>query len=170
MRIVVPFPPGAGVDITSRLFAAKLSEALGQQFVVENRSGASSAIDADFVAHSKPDGYTLLSASASTASSQSMYRKLRYHLARDFEPIALPGFESGSWFALMAPSGTPREVVMLLNAAVEKVGQIPEVRDRLIASGADPLSGPPEQVGAYVKNEIAKWAKVIAAAGVQPEE
>jgi tripartite-type tricarboxylate transporter receptor subunit TctC len=279
------------VDITTRLFAPDMSEALGQQIVVDNRAGAASTIGAAVVARAAPDGYTLLAASASTASAQSLVKDLPYQLG-DLEPVALlasspfllvvhpslpaknvkelvaiakarpgqmsfasagigssphltgelfkmqaridmlhvpykgnpqalsdliggqvsmtfvnplsamphvksgrvraiastsekrsavapdlptiaesglPGFESGTWFALMAPAGTPRDIVTRLNATAAKVAAKKEVRERLMANGAEPQGGTPEQVGAFVRTEIAKWSKVIAAARVQPE-
>ena len=60
VRVIVPFPPGAGADITARIFTPKLAEALGQQFIVDNRAGAAGQIGAEIAAHTSPDGYTLL--------------------------------------------------------------------------------------------------------------
>lgn len=291
VRIVVPFPAGAGGDFVTRLFTPRLTEALGQQFIVDNRSGAAGNIGAEIAARAAPDGYTLLTVSASLAIGQSLYKNLRFDLARDFEPIALfastpyvlavhpsvpaksvadlvalakarpgqltfgssgngggthlagemlkmqahidllhvpykgtapaisdliggqismmfasqllpqvkagrlrglaitsarrspaapelptvaesgvPGYEAGTWFGLIAPAGTPREIVTRLNATIAKIGQTQEIRDRLMAqSSAEPLGGTPEQVGAYIRSEIAKWRKVITAAGLRVE-
>src|SRR5687767_8572703 len=72
VRIIVPFPPGSGADITTRLVAPKLSEALGQQFIVDNRAGAAGNIGAEVAARSPADGHTLLTAPASTAISQTL--------------------------------------------------------------------------------------------------
>jgi tripartite-type tricarboxylate transporter receptor subunit TctC len=80
-----------------------------------------------------------------------------------------PGFESATWFALFAPAGTPREIIMRLNAAVNKAVQMPDVREKFVAQGAGTLSGSPEQVAAYVKSEVAKWAKVVKASGAKVE-
>mgnify|MGYP003346952943 FL=1 len=91
VRVVVPYPTGAGVDITTRLFTPKLSERLGQQFVVDNRAGAGGNIGAELVAQGAPDGYMLLVAPASIAISQSLYKNLRYDLKRDFDAITLIG-------------------------------------------------------------------------------
>ena len=291
VRIIVPFPPGSGADITTRLVAPKLGETLGQQFIVDNRAGAAGNIGAEVAARSPADGYTLLTAPASTAISQTLYPKLTYDLVKDFEPIALmagvpfmlvvhpslptknvkdlvalakakpgqltygstgngssphlttemlklqtgvdivhvpykgtppavtdllsgnitfmfanslsvlphvqtnrlralavtsakrsvstpnlptvaesyPGFESGTWFSLLAPTGTPREVINRVNAATSKVVQLPDVREKIIAQGGEPLGGSPQQVGAYIKSEVAKWGKVVRASGAKVE-
>ncbi|MBI4190064.1 MAG: tripartite tricarboxylate transporter substrate binding protein [Betaproteobacteria bacterium] len=81
----------------------------------------------------------------------------------------LPGFESGTWFALLAPAGTPREIVTRLNAEATKAGQSPEIRERLAAQGAEPLGGTPAQAGAFIKSEIAKWGKVVVVSGARVE-
>jgi tripartite-type tricarboxylate transporter receptor subunit TctC len=291
VRIIVPFPPGSGADITTRLVAPKLGEALGQQFIVDNRAGAAGNIGAELVARSPADGYTLLTAPASTAISQTLYPKIAFDLVKDFEPVALmagvpfmlvvhpslpaktvkdlvalarakpgqltygstgngssphlttemlklqtridvvhvpykgtppavtdllagnitfmfanalsvlphvqtnrlralgvtstkrnagmpnlptvaesyPGFESGTWFSLLAPAGTPRDVVNRLNAAAVKVVQLPDVREKIVAQGGEPLGGSPQQVGAYIKSEVAKWGKVVRASGAKVE-
>jgi tripartite-type tricarboxylate transporter receptor subunit TctC len=291
VRIIVPFPPGSGADITTRLVAPKLGETLGQQFIVDNRAGAAGNIGAEVAARSPADGYTLLTAPASSAISQTLYPKLSYDLVKDFEPIALmagvpfmlvvhpslpaktvkdlvalakakpgqltygstgngssphlttemlklqtgidivhvpykgtppavtdllsgnitfmfanslsvlphvhtqrlralgvtsakrsastpnlptvaesyPGFESGTWFALLAPAGTPREVIARINGAVAKVVQMPDVREKIVAQGGEPLSGTPQQVGAYIRAEVAKWGKVVRASGAKVE-
>jgi tripartite-type tricarboxylate transporter receptor subunit TctC len=292
VRVIVPFPAGAGVDITTRLIAPRLSEALRQQLVVENRAGAAGNIGAEVAARAAPDGYTLLAAPASLAISQTLYKKLPFDLVRDFQPVAMlasvpfilvvhpslpvknvkdlialaksrpgqinyastgsgssphltaemlkmqaridvvhvpykgtplavtdllsgqvsfmfanalsvlpqvsagrlralgitsakrsattpqlptmaesgmPGFESGTWFALLAPAGTPREVVARLSGAVARVTQNKDVREKLAAQGAEALTMTPEQTAAYIKNEIAKWGKVVRDSGAMVE-
>jgi tripartite-type tricarboxylate transporter receptor subunit TctC len=291
VRIIVPFPPGSGADITTRLLTPKLVEMLGQPFIVDNRAGAAGNIGAEIAARSPADGYTLLIAPASLAIGQTLYARPGFDLLKDFEPIALTasvpftlvvhpslpaksvqelvaiaktkpgrltygstgngssphlttemlklatgidtvhvpykgtppaltdllsgtisfmfanslsvlphvqngrlralavtsakrsatmpqlptvaeaysGFESGTWFALLAPAATPRGIVEKLNAAVAKVVQMPEVREQILAQGAEPLSGTPHEVGAYLRAEVAKWGSVVKASGAKVE-
>jgi len=90
VRIVVPFPAGGSNDVIARLLAQKLSERLGQQFVIENRAGAGGNTGADSVAKSPPDGYTLLlSAPGPLVVNQTLYGKLNYDPAKDLAPVAL---------------------------------------------------------------------------------
>jgi len=88
VRIVVGFPPGGGVDINARLLAPRLSEYLGQPFVVENRPGAGTNIANELVAKAPPDGYTLLLNSSAVAINMSLYANLPYDSLRDFAPVS----------------------------------------------------------------------------------
>lgn len=88
VRFIVPYPPGGTTDIVGRGIASKLSASLGQQFVVDNRGGASTIIGADIAAKSAPDGYTILLVTATTLSiNPQVYPKLPYETVRDFAPI-----------------------------------------------------------------------------------
>lgn len=88
LRVIVPFPPAGAVDIISRAFSARLSQAIGQAIVVENRAGAGGTIGSDLVAKAAPDGYTLLVSSSSTHSiAPAMGTKLPYDSVRDFTAI-----------------------------------------------------------------------------------
>ncbi len=291
IRALVGFTPGAGVDIAVRLIAPKMSEALGQSLIVDNRPGAGGNIAAELSARAPADGYTLFAGGAPAAISQSLYSKLAYDLLKDFEPVALigtvstllvvhpslpaksikdfvafakshkgeltyattgagstphltaemlrlqtsiqvlhvpykgtppalndliagnvsfmfanilsvmphvnssrlralaitsakrsaivpslptvaetyPGFESGSWYALFAPAGTPKDAVARVNEAVNRAMQAPEVRDKFIAQGAEPLTGTPQDATAYTRAEVTKWAKVVKASGARVE-
>lgn len=90
VRIVVPYPPGGPVDVSARLLAPKLQEALGQPFIVENKPGAGGNIGADFVAKSAPDGYTLgMGAIATHAINPALMPNVPYDPIRDFRHLAL---------------------------------------------------------------------------------
>jgi len=89
VRMLVGFPPGGGTDIAARLLAPKLSEFLGQQFVVENRPGATTNIATDMVAKSAPDGHTLLFTTSAIAINMSLYKSLPFDALRDFAPISV---------------------------------------------------------------------------------
>jgi len=292
VRIVIGFPPGAGSDIVTRLVTPGLTKALGQQFVVDNRAGATGNIAAELVARAPPDGYTLLTVTASLAINQSLYKKPPVNLTKDFDAVALlgtvpfvlvvhpslpvrsakafvafakarpgqvsfastgqdgsphltaemlrmqaaldllhvpykgtpqattdlisgqvtmmfantlsvlpsvnagrlralavtsvkrssaapdiptmieagfAGFESGTWFSLAAPAGTPGAAIQRLNAEVNRVVQLQDVRDKFAVQGAEPLTGNVEQTAAYVRSEIDKWAKVVKASATKVE-
>ncbi len=89
VRVVVPFTPGGGTDIVARLLAQHLTQRLGQSFVVENRPAGSGIVGADYVAKAQADGYTLLFAFSSLASSAKLVSKLPYDPVGDFAPITL---------------------------------------------------------------------------------
>src|SRR3982750_1433206 len=89
VRIIVPFPPGGGLDFFTRNAAAKLQENLGQQFVVENRAGAGGMIGAEAASKAAPDGYTVLFASSAEITiNQHLYPKIAYDAVRDFAPVS----------------------------------------------------------------------------------
>jgi tripartite-type tricarboxylate transporter receptor subunit TctC len=293
IRIVIGFSPGGYIDLTSRLIAGPLSAALGQQVVVDNRSGAGGVVGTDIAAHSAPDGYTLTIGSIGThAINQTLYRKLPYNVVRDFQPVArlsdapnilavhpsfpaksvkellalakarpgqimyasagagtsthiaavlfeylghvklvhvpykgggpalidvvagqvpvtfataasvsphtksgrlrglgitgsrrstllpdlptiaeagLPGYEMINWLGLFAPAGTPRPVVDKLSFESMRIVQLPEVRDRLNAQGAEPSPLNTDEFTPFVKREVDKWAKVVTITGMQAE-
>jgi tripartite-type tricarboxylate transporter receptor subunit TctC len=73
----------------------------------------------------------------------------------------VPGYEATSWNGVFAPAKTPRPIISKLNTDIVKALNMPDVRDRLVAMGANPVGGTPEQFGAYVKHEIVRWGKVV---------
>ncbi len=81
----------------------------------------------------------------------------------------VPGYELTNWFGLVTRAGTPREIIHRVNADVVKVLQMPDVRERFLGMALDPVGDTPEQFGAYIKSETAKWAKVIKSAGIKAE-
>jgi tripartite-type tricarboxylate transporter receptor subunit TctC len=80
-----------------------------------------------------------------------------------------PGFESSSWFGVLAPAGTPRPIISRLNADIHKSLQDPEVAKRLSGVGFEITYGTPEQFTAYIQSEIKKWARVVKLSGAKPE-
>ena len=292
VRIVVPFPPVGAADLLARVLGQKLSEGLGQQFVVENRPGAGGNIGAEAVVAAPPDGYLLLMAPVTTyAVGMAAYSKLNWHLEKNLVPViltgniphmlvihpslpaknvkevialgksrpgelnfasqgngtlshleqemfkqlggftanhipykgsapglsdlipgnvqlffdsipssapyvkagrlraigvasskrspalpdlptigeSLPGFEADSLFGLMAPVGTPREIIARLNSEVQKLLANPEIREKLLAQGGIALGGTPEQMAEQIRNDVVKWGKVVRAANVRIE-
>ena len=289
VRIVVPFAPGGGTDILTRIILPKLNETLKQQLIVDNRPGAGSQIGTEAVAKAAPDGYTLLMVDTAFMTNPSLYSKLAYS-EKDFAPVALaatapvimivhasvpvrtvkelvalaraqPGalnFASGgpgssthlgvellkyvakidlvhipykgtgpavadvlggqvtmmfagissvkqhveagrlraiavtgerrspampkvptfgeagmravdasSYWGMLAPARTPPDIVARLSTAMTQVLNLPDVRDKLVELGFDPIGGNPTQYAALLAKENDKWAKVIRAAGVK---
>jgi len=100
-------------------------------------------------------------------------------LAKDRSPIlpevptaaeaGLPDFDVTTWYGILAPAGTPRPIVTRLNAELVKIMRSPEMKERLATLATDPLTSTPEEFGAYIKREIAKWGDVIRKAGLKAE-
>jgi tripartite-type tricarboxylate transporter receptor subunit TctC len=290
LRIIVPWPPGGGADVITRMLSPKLSEGLGQQVVIDNRGGAAGNIGAELAAKSSPDGYTIVFAYSGTHSiNPHIYSKMPFresdftpiiwlasvpqvvvvhpslpvktvkelialdrarpsqlsygssgngainHLAGELfnhmtgtrlvhvpykgggpaavalisgeiglilgepaslvghikagkvRPIAVttsaralsfpelptvaesgvPGYEVTSWNGMLAPAGTPQDIVRRLNTEYNKIIADAEMRKRLIANGYEPVGGPPEKFGEHIRAEIAKWAPVVKRANVR---
>src|SRR3981081_3497526 len=89
VRILVGFAPGGGTDIMARVVAAKLSESMKHQFIVENRPGANANLAAKFAAEAPGDGYTLLFMSVAHIMSKPVYKNLGYDIERDLTPITV---------------------------------------------------------------------------------
>ena len=81
----------------------------------------------------------------------------------------VPGFEASTWHGLAGPAGLPQPIVDRLNAEVNRIIKLPEIRDRLAQQGTDVIGGTPQQMSAQIRLEIPKWAKVIAASGAKPD-
>jgi tripartite-type tricarboxylate transporter receptor subunit TctC len=292
MRMVVGYAAGGGADIMARLIAQQITDATGQQVIVENRAGASQNIAAEYVAKSPNDGYMLFMIAAALAVNVTLYPKLTYDLVKDFAPVAvfatspllllvhpsfpagnvkeflavakknpgklnystsgsgstqhlsgemlklqigvdmthvpykgsapsmtalasgevdfsfsnitaaqpmmipgriralgitsakrsplmselptmieggLPGFITETWFGVVVPAGTPRDVVNVLNAVIVKAVQKDSVRARLAQMGADPIADTPEYFRKLLVEEIERWGKVVRATNAKPE-
>ena len=291
IKIVVPYPAAGTPDILAREIAAKLTSALGQQVIVDNRPGAGGNIGTDLVAKSAPDGYTLIMGTVATHSiNQSLYKKLPFDPIKDFAPIILvtttpnvlvvnpdlpvktvkglialakskpgeitfssggngtshhlggmlfqklasvqmthvpyrgsgaalpdliggqvnimfdnlpssmphiksgklraiattgaarspvlpdlptvaeagvPGFEITAWFGLLAPAKTPQAIIDRLNLEVTKILNLPDIKARFSAQGAEPTPGTPRQLGQFIKDKTAQWASIVKASGAQ---
>ena len=87
IRLIVSYPPGGSTDVTARTIVGKLSEGVGKQFVIDNRSGAGSMIGTDLVAKAAPDGYTLLMSDTTFGIVPGLYPKVPYDTLRDFQPV-----------------------------------------------------------------------------------
>ncbi len=123
VRLVVPFPAGASTDIITRQIAQKFSARFGQQFVVENRAGASGNLGVDAVAKAEPDGYTIGLITASTHGvSPAMGNKLPYDPINDFKPISMIG---GAPYVLVMYPGLPIKTIPdLIKEAKAKPGKL----------------------------------------------
>ena len=121
VRVIVPWPPGQATDIAARIIADRLTLALGQSFVAENRPGAGGSIGTDLVAKSAGDGYTLLAASSGPISIMPNLQKVPYDPLKDIAPVAVSCTNS---FALVTrpdfPASNAKEFVALLKANPEK--------------------------------------------------
>jgi tripartite-type tricarboxylate transporter receptor subunit TctC len=122
VRLVVPFPPGGSVDVVARALTPKLSERMGQQVVIENRSGASGIIGTEVVAHAKPDGYTLLINTIPFVTNTYLYKQLPYDPFADFLPVSWLCSSPGT--LVVNPSVPARSVRELLQLARAKPGTL----------------------------------------------
>ena len=123
VRIVNPYPPGGSVDVMARILAQKLSDNLGQQFIVENRAGGGGNTGSDFVAKAEPDGYTLLfTAPGPLTVNQTLYSKLAFDPAKDFAPIAL--FATAPIVLIVNPAVPANDVRELIALAKKEPGKI----------------------------------------------
>jgi len=293
IRFVVPYAPGGNTDILARLLSQKLSEAWGQQVIIDNRPGAAGTVGAELVARAPADGYTLIMGSfGNIIVANSLYKNLKYDPFRDFAsialvslppgilvenpavpaqnvreliayaksnpgrlnygspgsgawnhlffelfnasagisivhvpykgiapavvdllggqvqlaisafPTALPhirsgklralavtsakrsglmtdvptvaesglaGYEAAGWFGVLAPAGTPPAVVAKLNAEINRILELPEVKASLASDGAEPAGGTPAQMTESARAASAKWSKLIRELNLRTE-
>jgi tripartite-type tricarboxylate transporter receptor subunit TctC len=123
VRVVIPWPPGGSNDIVGRMAAQKLTEATGQQFIVDNRGGASGVLGAEVVAKSAPDGYTIMVHSTTHVGNAHLYgSKLAYNTLRDFAGVGLLSAQPGALTA--HPSLPVKNVKEFIALAKSKPGEI----------------------------------------------
>ncbi len=94
----------------------------------------------------------------------------RSRVAEDIPTLAqagVPGYDANAWFGVFAPAGTPDAVIARLQSEISKIVKIPEIRDRFLALGAEPVGSTPEQFAAFYRAEVVKWAKVVKDSGAQ---
>ena len=293
VRFIVPFPPGGGNDTIARLVAQKLSAALGQQVIVDNRPGAGGTIGAEAAARSPGDGYTMFLAGVATHGiNPNMRKKMPYDALKDFEAVSLiasapllvvvhpslpvknvkdliavakakpgqinyasngpgssshlavelfdmmagvklthipykglapaltdllsgeisvmfssavaalpqvksgrlraiamtgakrsaaipnvptvaesgvPGYETGSWYGVVVPAGTPRAAIDRLSREIQTIVKSPDFTAKLNEEAVIPVGSTPEAFDKHIRNELARWAKVIKAAKIALE-
>jgi tripartite-type tricarboxylate transporter receptor subunit TctC len=122
VRIVIPLSPGGTTDVPGRIIAQKLSETLGQQFFVENRAGAGGTIGSDFVAKSRPDGYTLLLTASPFVIAPHVYKNMSYDTLADFAPVIR--IATGPYVLVVHPSLGVNSVKELIALAKKEPGKI----------------------------------------------
>ena len=292
VRLIVPFAPGGFTDVVARILGQRLSVAMGQQFVIENKAGAGSTIGTDFAAKSAPDGYTLVMISTTHVISPWIYKNMPYDPIKGFVPVSklvdspyvllvnpkvqannvrefialakaapdtiryassgngssqhlmgglfasmtgtklqhvpyrgsagaatdlvagvvessfagvpnalaqvpqgrlkalavttskripqlpdvptlqeagVPGYEASVWLALLAPAGTPRDIVLRLNIEIAKLMDNAETKKAMYDAGVEISLSTPEALGTYMVQEMERWGKVVKDAGVKME-
>jgi tripartite-type tricarboxylate transporter receptor subunit TctC len=122
VRVVIPWPPGGSNDIVGRIIAQKLSEATGQQFVIDNRGGAAGTIGSDVVAKTPPDGYTIMVHSATHVANPHLYGKLPYDTLKDFAAVAPLSVQIG--MLIVHPSLPVQSVREFIALAKRNPGEI----------------------------------------------
>ena len=144
VHIIVPFAPGGPVDIIARIVGAKLNESLGQQFVVENRTGAGGNVGAAVAAKSAPDGYTVLMTSSAIVVNVSLYSNPGYDAERDFIAVAIPASQPNMIFVNASfPARTLSELIS-------------ESKDKKIAFASPGSGTTPHLTGENILRVIAK--------------
>jgi tripartite-type tricarboxylate transporter receptor subunit TctC len=175
LRIVVPFAAGGAGDLTARIVAAEMAQALGQPVNIENRPGAGGVVAADTVAKAEPDGHTLFLMSNGTAVSASLFKSLPYDTLRDFAPVSTIGtFDLAVVVPADSPFKTLGELVAharanpgKLNIGSINVGSTQNLAAELLKSSADlnaqvvPFNGTPVLVGALRGKQVDAGVEIL---------
>jgi tripartite-type tricarboxylate transporter receptor subunit TctC len=121
VKVIVPFPPGGATDIAGRIITQKLSERLGQQFFIENISGAGGNIGMTIAARAPPDGYTILLASSSIVVNPNLYKSIPFDVEKDFIAVTKVGASPNSWEVNSEfPAKTMKELIALMKSSPGK--------------------------------------------------
>jgi tripartite-type tricarboxylate transporter receptor subunit TctC len=184
IRLIVAFGPGSGSDVRSRLYADRLAAAWGQQVVVVGNDLPVRDM-AGLIAHARAHPGALNYASGNTSSHLAAemfkartgvsmtYVSYRSNAQAILDVIAgaagLPGYAVASWSAIVAPAGTPAEIVARLNAEVIAIGREPGLRARMADEGTIPSELPPEGVAGFVAQEVECWREAAHEAGIEPQ-
>src|SRR5690348_5013589 len=122
VHFILPFPPGGVTDTLARAIGNRLSEALGEQVVIDNRPGGGANIGADIAAHSPADGYTMFMVTATHAINATLYKNLAYDLLKDFEAVAELG--TTAMVVVVHPTVPVKSVKQLIAFAKAHPGQL----------------------------------------------
>ncbi len=165
--------PGVGtsVHVSGELFKSMTGTQMehvpykGRQFAIPDLVGGQIQVMFD----NMPSALPMAKEGKIRALAQTTAK--RSGAAPDVPTVAetVPGFEATTWFAMFAPAGTPRDVVMRLNAEVQRVFKLPDVADKLKGLGLEPWLSTPEELAAYQAKEIVKWAKVVKDSGAKAD-
>jgi len=175
IRILVPYAPGGISDIAARIVGAKLTEAWGQQVVIENRPGANGFIAVTDAARAAPDGYTLVMVTTgNVAVNPALFKDVPYDVERDLAPMTATLAQEGAgdisasnWTALLAPKGTPQPIIDKLSAKVVEILNMPDVKTRFGAGGVSTIPSTPAELEAKIKRELATYRLVIEKSNVR---
>jgi tripartite-type tricarboxylate transporter receptor subunit TctC len=175
IRVIVPFPAGGPTDVVGRIFAQKLSEAWGQQAVVDNRVGAGGNIGMGLAANATGDGYTILFVSSSMMANPSLYKSVPYDPHKSFKPVSVLVESTHAFFAHPAtPVQTLRDMVELVrkdpklgNVATPPIGTLPYLSVHLLALDAKvklvtiPYPGGAQSITAVLGNQVGFGCQAI---------
>src|SRR5438445_174452 len=174
VKIVVPYAPGGATDIIARILGQRLTESLGQSFIVENRPGASGNLALESVAKAAPDGYTLLVGNVSTNTiNENTFAQQRLAELPEVPTLAELGYSgigTNAWQGMFAPAATPRPVVDKLYGAVAAVLLRPEMKEGLAKQMQTvTLSSSPQEFTELVRKETQGWGEFLREANIKVE-
>ena len=158
VRLIIPFAPGGGADLTARLVGPRLNERLGQPVVYDNRPAAAGIIGAEIAAKSAPDGHTVLIATSSFAANPSIYKKLPYDILRDLTPITLA--VSSPLVVIVHPSVPAKSMQELIAYA--------KANPNKLNYGSSGAGGPPHIAGEMLKSMAKIEMEHVIYKGIAP--